>query len=95
MKTTTLFYNQYSQGGSVERENWELIPDNEIIRKYGSVESLRTATVEIPDDWKIEKNCLGELKLYSDGQEVAIKGDEQHIYMSDGSTPYFKKMWCE
>lgn len=92
-----MHYNQYSQGGAVEREVWELSHASELSRTYGSIGTIATATVELPDGWAIGKDICDRPRIYADNGtfEVHIKGDEHTIYATDGSTPFFKKIWSD
>lgn len=91
----TLFYNQYTSGGVIEREGWEAFDASNESRAYGSCYSLRTAEVDLPEGWQIADVC-GKPEIVGDtGYAITIdneKSDTEKIYVYDGKTPYARRL---
>lgn len=51
-----IFWNQYSNGGSIIREGWDILDGNNETMAHGSCESLMSVDVELPDGYKLGKN---------------------------------------
>lgn len=67
----TLFYNQYSQAGSVYKEQWELFPGES--GTWFCADTLETKTVDLPNGWTIGKTWGDEPALFDEhGERVFI-----------------------
>ena len=80
----TFYYNQYSQGGSVEGEAWELRDGNKMNAVYGAVERLKKAEIELPEGYSIGKDFAGDEQLYFNDYQVTIRGDRNKIHIYNG-----------
>lgn len=93
--TVTLFYNQYANGGAIDREGWEAFDADNEVMTYGSCYSLRTAEVDLPDGWQIADVCGKPAIVDETGYAVTIdneKSDVDTIYVYDGKTPYARRL---
>ena len=93
-----LYYNQFSNGGAVDCEQWSLIPSEEIqFNPFRQCETLKAVEVEVPDTWKVDKerdmifNETGSSTYY---QELS-KDNWNEIKVSTDRFPYFKIIWKE
>lgn len=74
------YYNQYANGGAVEREGWEVINASELQPSaYGSKYCMKEREIELPEGFTIGEDCYGEKKLYHNGYQADVKGDYEHI----------------
>lgn len=91
---TKLFYNQRTQGGAVEWEAWQPtnIEDENFV--YGSGCCLKSVEIEIPDNWKVGKDEIGNTQVYdSNGYIITFKGDiDGNIYALTSESQFPKKV---
>ena len=83
MKTVTLYWNQYTNGGAVDHECWQAFNADRLNPTYGSCYSLCEAKVEVPDNWSIS-DITGQPDLYDEkGYQVIFsqKSDVDAIYV--------------
>ncbi len=92
-----LYYNQFSNGGAVDCEQWSLIPSDEMqYNPFRQCETLKTVEVEIPDTWKVEKErdmIFDEFKNSTCFQELSKNWNE--VRVSTNEFPYYKIIWKE
>lgn len=90
-----LYYNQFSSGGAVDYEKWSVLKDEEINMTYGSVQTLRTAEIEIPDNWTIDKDL--DVIYNEEGTSIMFqeltKNDWNKIQIATEEYPYYKTIW--
>ena len=71
-----LFFNQYTNGGTVIKEAWETFNAEEETMTYGSCYSLKAVTLILPEKYGTGKNFLGKTVITNeDGDQVEIKGE--------------------
>lgn len=88
---TTLYFNQYSNGGAIDREKWELFKAPIMI--YGDCETLKTVTIELPENWTVKKNGYGEEMIFdSTGYPVTLENNYFEIYAISAELPKGKRL---
>lgn len=86
-----IFWNQYSEGGSIIREGWECFDANNETMTYGSCESLMSVKVELPDKYKLGKDLNNSPVITdSDGYILKLTGtySPQKIMLFVSNSPY-------
>lgn len=86
-----VFYNQYTNGGSVIREGWETFNADEKTMTYGNCYSLASAVIEISDRYRIGKDNEGNPVITDgDGYIVNLIGEYNpiRIKLSDTNYPF-------
>lgn len=67
-----VYWNQYSNGGSVVREGWECFDANNETMAYGSCESLTSVDVELPDGFKLGRS-FADYPVITDSKGYILK----------------------
>ncbi len=90
-----LYYNQYSQGGAVEGESWDLRDGNKMNTVYGAVERLKEVEIELPEGYSVGKDFAGDEHLYFNDYLVKLQGDRNKIYVFNGVYDFPHTLWKE
>ena len=90
-----LYYNQYSQGGAVEGEEWDLRDGNKMNAVYGAVERLKEVEIELPEGYSVGKDFAGDEQLYFNDYLVKLQGDRNKIYVFNGVYDFPHTLWKE
>ena len=91
----TFYYNQYSEGGAVKSEEWDLRDGNKMNAVYGAVERLKKVEIELPEGYSIGKDFAGDEQLYFNDYQVTIRGDYNKIYVFNGVYDFPHTLWKE
>ena len=67
--TATFYRNQYTDGGAVTAEKWQLFDASRVERVYGDCYSLETKEVELPEGLTTCETKWGE-KVVCDGDDI-------------------------
>ena len=75
--TATFYRNQYTDGGAVTAEKWQLFDASTAERTYGSCYSLEQKTVELPKGFTVEESYCGDIVVYDNGEPCGLVYNEK------------------
>ena len=90
---TTFYRNQYTDGGAVTAEKWQLFDASNISIKIGSCYSLEQKEVELPEGFTVEESACGDMVIYDNGVPCGLVYNEKSDTMTAVSINGMTTLW--
>ena len=90
---TTFYRNQYTDGGTVTAEKWQLFDASNINIKIGSCYSLEQKEVELPEGFTVEESTCGDMVIYDNGNACDLVYNETADTMTAISINGMTAIW--
>lgn len=91
--TTTFYRNQYTDGGAVTAEKWQLFDASNVNIKIGSCYSLEKKEVELPEGFTVAENYCGNVMLYDNDAPCDLVYNKRSDTMTAVSINGMTKLW--
>lgn len=91
--TATFYRNQYTDGGAVTAEKWQLVDASNISTRIGSCCSLEQKTVELPKGFIVAESYCGEMLVYDNGEPCGLVYNEKSGTMTAVSINGMTTLW--
>lgn len=90
---TTFYRNQYTDGGTVTAEKWQLFDASNISIKIGSCYSLEKKEVELPEGFTVEESVCGDMVIYDNGKACDLVYNSRSEHMDAVSINGVTRIW--
>lgn len=90
---TTFYRNQYTDGGAVTAEKWQLFDASNINIKIGSCYSLEQKKVELPEGFTVADSYCGDILLYDNDAPCDLVYNERSDTMTAISINGMTTLW--
>lgn len=91
--TATFYRNQYTDGGAVTAEKWQLFDAGATEQTYGSCYSLKQKTAELPEGFTVAESYCGEMLVYDNGEPCGLVYNEKADTMTAVSINGVTTLW--
>lgn len=91
--TATFYRNQYTDGGAVTAEKWQLFDASNISIMIGSCCSLEQKTIKLPEGFTVAESYCGDIVVYDNDEPCGLVYNEKSDTMTAVSINGMITLW--